>query len=253
MKFLRLVYSRYCFLVFILIFLFLFPFFIIFIQKESWHYYAYKLNHFWAKTFYKLVNFPIEVVYEQPLDKNQQYIFCPNHTSFLDIPIMGFTPVYFVFVGKSSIGKVPLFGYMYRKLHITVDREKLRSRYDTFLKSVEAIEKGKSLVMFPEGGMRTKNAPTMVSFKDGPFRAAIEKQIPIIPVTIPYNWIILPDDPSFLVNWRKSKLIYHVPVSTQGMTFADVNALKERVYHIIDQELKKQNYIKQKDEVSINQ
>lgn len=241
MKFLRLLYSRYCFLVFILIFLLLFPFFLITVQREPWHYYAYKLNHFWAKTFYRLAFLPIEVVYEQPLDKDKQYIFCPNHTSFLDIPIMGFTPVFFVFVGKSSISRVPLFGYMYRKLHITVDRSKLKSRYLTLQKSIRAIDQGKSLVIFPEGGMRTTNPPEMVPFKDGPFRTAIEKQIPVIPVTIPFNWIILPDDNKFLVNRLTSKLIFHAPVSTEGLTLEDLDDLKNKVYKIMDGELKRQN------------
>lgn len=251
MKFLRLLYSRYCFLVFILLFLVLSPLFIIFVQRQRWHYYAYKLNNLWARAFYKLVFFPIEIVFEAPLDKNRQYIFCPNHTSFLDIPIMGFTPVYFVFVGKSSISKVPLFGYMYRKLHITVDRDKLRSKYQSFLESVEAVEQGKSLVIFPEGGMRTKNPPEMTSFKEGAFRTAIEKQIPVIPVTIPFNWIILPDDPRFLVTRRKSKLIFHSPISTEGMTLGDVGTLKNTVFQIIDKELKKQNNIKKTEKMPV--
>lgn len=240
MKILRLLYSRYCFLQFILLFLLLLPFFLIAVQRKQWHYYAYWLNRIWAKAFYALCFFSIKVEYRAPLDKTRQYVFCPNHTSFLDIPIMGFTPIYFVFVGKSSIAKVPLFGYMYRKLHITVNRKKLRSRYDALERSKQAIDDGKSLVIFPEGGIVTTSPPKMGRFKDGPFRIAIEKQIPIIPVTIPYNWIILPDDGKMLVTWRRSKLIYHEPIETVGMTLEDIDRLKEKVYHIIDKELKKE-------------
>ena len=240
MKILRLLYSRYCFLQFILLFLLLLPFFLIAVQRKQWHYYAYWLNRIWAKAFYALCFFSIKVEYRAPLDKTRQYVFCPNHTSFLDIPIMGFTPIYFVFVGKSSIAKVPLFGYMYRKLHITVNRKKLRSKYDALERSKQAIDDGKSLVIFPEGGIVTTSPPTMGRFKDGPFRIAIEKQIPIIPVTIPYNWIILPDDGKMLVTRRQSRLIYHEPIETVGMSLEDIDRLKEKVYHIIDKELKKE-------------
>lgn len=240
MKILKLIYSRYCFFQFILLFLLLLPFFLILVQRRQWHYYAYLLNRLWAKVFYVLCFFSLKVEFKAPLDKNRQYVFCPNHTSFLDIPLMGFTPIYFVFVGKSSIAKVPLFGYMYRKLHITVNRNNLRSKYETLERSKQAIDDGKSLVIFPEGGIVTSSPPAMGRFKDGPFRIAIEKQIPIIPVTIPYNWIILPDDGKMMVTRRRSKLIYHEPIETTGMSLEDIDHLKEKVFQIIDKELKKE-------------
>jgi 1-acyl-sn-glycerol-3-phosphate acyltransferase len=78
----------------------------------------------------------------------------------------------------------------------------------------------------------------MGEFKDGAFRAAIEKQIPIVPVTIPYNWIILPAD-QFLLRWHPLKVIFHEPIETTGLTLQDVDALKEKVFRIIDEELKR--------------
>lgn len=219
----------------------LMPFFLILVQRKEWHYYAYVLNHYWARVFYAVCFFSLEIEYKSPLDKSQQYIFCPNHTSFLDIPLMGFTPSYFVFVGKSSISKVPLFGYMYKKLHVTVDRNSLKSKYETIERSKKAIEEGKSLVIFPEGGIVSQEPPLMGRFKDGPFRVAIEKQIPLVPVTIPYNWIILPDDGKMMVTRRSSKLIFHEPIQTEGLTVQDIDSLKEKVYHIINEELKRYN------------
>ena len=223
------------------------PFFLVLVQKKSWHYYAYLLNHVWAKIFYAVCFFTLEIEYKAPLDKKKQYIFCPNHTSFLDIPLMGFSPVYFVFVGKSSIAKVPLFGYMYKKLHVTVDRNSLKSKYETIERSKKAIEEGKSLVIFPEGGIVSQEPPKMARFKDGPFRVAIEKQIPIVPVTIPYNWIILPDDGKMMVTKRTSKLIFHEPIDTEGLSIQDMDELKDRVYKIINDELIRYNSLKTND------
>ncbi|MDQ3393023.1 MAG: 1-acyl-sn-glycerol-3-phosphate acyltransferase [Bacteroidota bacterium] len=237
MKILIRMYSTYSLLVFAGIFILFLPLFLIFIQNKKWHYYAYKLNYYWAKGYYFFSFLPVEKVYKVKLNKNQQYIFCPNHTSFLDIPLTGLTPNFFVFVGKSSISKVPLFGYMYKKLHITVDRGNMKSKYDTLKSSIAAIEEGKSLVIFPEGGIYTENPPHMTRFKDGPFRVAIEKQIPIVPVTIPYNWKISPDDGKLMVFWHKSKIIYHEPIQTQGLTLKDVDLLKNKVYEVIKEEL----------------
>jgi 1-acyl-sn-glycerol-3-phosphate acyltransferase len=179
---------------------------------------------------------PFSIEYKEKLNKRKQYIFTPNHFSYLDIPLIALNRINTVFVGKSGMNKIPLFGFMYSRLHITVDRSKLKSKYSTLLRSMQAIDEGKSLIIYPEGGVVTKNPPKMASFKDGPFRLAIEKQIPIVPVTIPYNWIILPDD-KLLLHWRKMKLIFHEPVSTEGMTIKELDYLKEKVYRIIQKEL----------------
>ncbi|MTI30343.1 1-acyl-sn-glycerol-3-phosphate acyltransferase, partial [Cytophagales bacterium RKSG123] len=225
-------YSIYSFLVFCLVFIFLFPLFLIIIQRKKWHKYAMRLNSIWATVVFFLWGKKMEIVYEESLKKGESYVFCPNHFSFLDIATMAKTPTYFCFVGKSSIAKVPVFGYMFRKLHITVDRNDMRSRYETILKARQAIEEGFSLVMFPEGGMVTSNPPQMGRFKDGAFRVAIEKQIPVIPVTIPYNWILLPDKKIPLMRRGKTKVIYHQPITTTGMTMEDLPKLKNRTYSV---------------------
>lgn len=112
--------------------------------------------------------------------------------------------------------------------------------YDTLMKSLKALDEGKSLTIFIEGGIYTKQPPIMARLKDGAFRAAIEKQIPIVPVTIPHNWILLPVEP-MLLSWVPTKIIFHEPVDVTGMTLDDMNTLKEKVYNIIDAELKKEN------------
>jgi 1-acyl-sn-glycerol-3-phosphate acyltransferase len=236
--FLRWLYSRYCLAVFALIFLCLVPIFWLLVQRKSWRKLAIKLNHWWAVLFWRFSFIPVRQQFNSPLGRNTQYVFCANHTSFLDIPLIGLNVLPFVFVGKSSLAKVPLFGYMFRKIHITVDRSSLKSKYETLQRAEEAIEQGVSLMMFPEGGTE-KNPPQLEPFKDGAFRVAIEKQIPIVPVTIPYNWIILPNRKGLMVTRRKSIAIYHKPLPTDGLTLDDLESLKGQVTRIIKSELLK--------------
>jgi 1-acyl-sn-glycerol-3-phosphate acyltransferase len=240
MKLIRTIHTVYGFFIFSLLLVFLFPLLLIPIIFPS----AFKLtgiiNRWWAKLMFLFVFLPIEVECRSALDPKRTYIFCPNHFSYLDIPTMGLNPVNAIFVGKNEIAKVPLFGFMYRKLHITVDRRSLRSRGDTVLNSLKAIDDGKSLIIYPEGGMASPAPPAMAYFKDGAFRAAIEKQIPVVPVTIPFNWIILPDQP-LLLHRGKVKVIFHEPIETKGMNNGDVKKLKEEVYLVIASELEKQN------------
>ena len=240
MNFLKSLYTLYAFILFIIVFLLLFPFFLIPIAFPKFFKLIGVINRIWAWIYFPIIGLPGSVEYRQKLDPKKRYIFCPNHFSYLDIAIMGLNKHNTIFVGKSQMEKIPLFGYMYRKLHITVDRDKLSSKYSTFTRSLAALDSGKSLVIFPEGGIVTHRPPTMGRFKDGAFRAAIEKQVELVPVTIPFNWIILPDTPYLRLNWKPMKLIFHEPIDTTGMNVKDVDQMKETVYRIIDTELKKQ-------------
>lgn len=238
MRFIRGIHTGYGLVVFAILFLLFLPFLLVpmFVPgKFSW---VGVINRWWARAMFFFVFLPLEVEYRSRLDGKKQYIFCPNHFSYLDIPTAGLNHHNTIFVGKSEMERIPLFGYMYKKLHITVDRASLKSRFNTLKRSMQAIDEGKSLVIFPEGGIVTKKDPVMSRFKDGAFRIAIEKQIPIVPVTIPFNWIILPPN-EFLLNWHRLKIIFHEPVSTEGLSIADIDRLKQQVFQIIQNELTK--------------
>ena len=241
MQLLRTLHASYAVFLFGVLFIVFFPLFLIPISSKKHYRLVGVFNRWWAKVFFTLGLFPYKVESRGCLDPKKKYIFCPNHFSYLDIPAMGLNPVNAIFVGKNDMERIPLFGYMYRKLHITVNRNSLKSRYTTVLKSVEAVEEGKSLVIFPEGGILSDQPPKMGNFKDGAFRVAIEKQIPIIPVTIPYNWIILPDG-SYIPRRRLLKVVFHEPIATGGITLEDVEKLKQQTYAIIDAELKRHNH-----------
>ncbi len=237
MKVLIRVYATYGLIVFSGVFLVLLPLFLLLTLRRSWHRYALLLNQFWGRTFFMLSFIPARVEWRARLKKNQPYVFAPNHLSLLDIAVMGYAPKPFVFVGKSSLAKIPLFGFMFKKLHITVDRESVRSRYQALLQSYQAVDEGKSVVMFPEGGIKSKKGVALTPFKNGPFRVAIEKQIPIVPVTMPYNGMILPDDGKLLMRPRRPKVIFHEPIQTRGMTEKDIETLKAQTYQVIYDEL----------------
>lgn len=238
MKILRRLHTGYGIVVFGLLFILLLPFLfvpILFPEKFKW---VGVLNRIWARLLFIFVFIPYRVEYRSKLDPKKKYIFCPNHFSYIDIAALGLNHHNAIFVGKLEMENVPVFGYMYKKLHITVDRSKLKSRYISLKKSMEAIDEGKSLVIFPEGGIVTERDPVMGRFKDGAFRVAIEKQIAIVPVTIPYNWIILPPD-EFLLRWNLLKIVFHEPIETAGMTLEEIAVLRDKTRVVIETELKK--------------
>jgi 1-acyl-sn-glycerol-3-phosphate acyltransferase len=234
-------YTIWCIFWFLIVFLLLYPFFLLFLINKKTYFLAHSLNKVWAYAVFFITMVPWKIEWHYKPKKNQPVIFAPNHGSYLDIPSLCLTaPFYFVFVGKSSLGKVPLFGYMFKKLYISLDRRNGRSRLKAMEKAFWHIDQGRSIAIFPEGTIPQSNRPNLINFKDGPFRIAIEKQIPIVPVTIINNWKILPDSgKSVAINWHKMKMVYHKPIITKGMTMADLVTLKQMTFDIIQNELKK--------------
>ena len=95
-----------------------------------------------------------------------------------------------------------------------------------------------NIFMYPEVTIGP-HPSKMVRFKNGPFRLAIQQQVPIVPVTLPDNWKIL-----FVDGWKiygrpgLARVFVHSPIETKGMTLDDVEALKDKVFHVIEEQLK---------------
>jgi 1-acyl-sn-glycerol-3-phosphate acyltransferase len=203
---------------------------------------AATLNHIWAKLFFFFMFLNKTIIsYEEKLDKNQTYIFCANHASYLDIPTVGLINHNFKFIGKSSLKKVPLWGYMYGKIHILVNRESMKSKYASLQKVREALNNGFSVVFFPEGGIVSKKFPQMGRFKEGSFRLAVEEKIPIVPITIPFNHKILPDKKPLNIKVGKVSIKVHKPIYLENNSEEAVTELKAKVAKIMQEELNKEN------------
>ena len=235
--FLRRLYSIWAiFSIAVFFFIFIIPM-VLCVPFKRLHWIALKINYLWAWGFFRLAFIPVNQTWEFELDKKQKYILCANHFSYLDIPALGLFPMPFKFVGKSQLRKIPLFGYMYNKIHITVNRSSYRSRAQSLLKARNELKSGFNLGFFPEGGIRLKEYPKMVDFKDGAFRLAAENNIPVIPVTFPDNYGILADDALLSIQRKECRIIYHQPIFPSGSKDEEIKTLKEQVFHVIQSKL----------------
>jgi len=235
--FLRRIYTFWAVLVFVLGFLMLYPFFMLFLISPKTHQASHFCYKIWAVFVFTLCGTPFLPERHFKQNKKQAYIFCANHTSYADIAMLYLTiQVPYSFIGKSSLAKVPMFGYLYKTLHILVDRKSAASKRYVVEESLRRIDKGESIMIFPEGTI-PKNPPKLGDFKEGAFKMAIEKQIPIVPITIPNNWIILSDDGKWLCNWRPFRVIVHKPIETKGLTLENLEELKKQTFDVINNEL----------------
>jgi 1-acyl-sn-glycerol-3-phosphate acyltransferase len=230
-------FTAYAAFLFIITFLIFFPVFFICAQNEKWHGTALKTNYLWARIYFPLIFLRVSMDLRFELKKNQQYILCANHFSYLDIPAIARIPIYSKFIGKNSIASVPLFGYMFRKIHITVNRSSMKSRAESLQKALSVIDSCFSLCFFPEGGIKTKSLPLMTPFLDGAFRASVDKQIPIIPVSFLDNHKIIPDEVEFNIIPGKMRIVLHAPIMPASQNEDEILKMKNKVFEVIQSEL----------------
>ena len=171
------------------------------------------------------------------IPRHGSFIICPNHSSFLDIFCLYITfRRYFVFTGKKEIEKWPLFHIYYTSgMNILVDRHSKTGSVKSFRRMVHEIGNGNPLVIFPEGTI-SKRAPVLAPFKSGAFAIAIQKQVPVLPVTFVTNWRLL--QRRGLWTGRAgpgiSKMIIHAPVKTSGLRKDDVGTLLSEVKELVN-------------------
>ncbi|MEM0939245.1 MAG: lysophospholipid acyltransferase family protein [Bacteroidota bacterium] len=207
---------------------------------KRFHIIALWINRLWALGFFKLAFIPVRYKWEFDPEKNKQYILCANHFSFMDIPALGLFPKPFKFVGKSQLARIPLFGLMYNKIHITVNRSSYRSRANSLIQARKELEYGYNLGFFPEGGIRIKRFPEMENFHDGAFRLSVETNTPIVPISFPDNYQILPDDKILKIRRKPCRIIYHRPIYPQGRGEGKIKQLRYEVFRVIQSSLRRE-------------
>jgi len=236
----RLLYTIWCAIWFVALYLVLFPFQFVFLQRENWKPLAHKVNYIWGMLFFLVAGMPVRVERRFRPDPKKVYVFCANHFSYLDIAAMGvIVRNYYAFIGKSEVKHIQLLGYMFAKLHVQVDRSQPNSRAYSLAKSIRTLASGRSIMIFPEGGIKATEPPQMVPFRDGAFTMAIQQQVPIVPVTLLNNDLILPDRSPIRFHWHPLRAVIHPPIDTKGMTQDNLEQLKEETYKVIDKELMK--------------
>ncbi|MCE3280977.1 MAG: 2-acyl-glycerophospho-ethanolamine acyltransferase [Bacteroidetes bacterium] len=126
-------------------------------------------------------------------------------------------------------------------MNILVDRKSNVASHRAFMRAASDIDRGHSVFLFPEGTI--SNFGKLRGFKNGAFKLAIEKQVPVVPVTFLNNWKLLQNG-GFFKSFGKpgiSKVVVHEPISTVGMTEQDLVSLRTKVYDVIQAELDKYN------------
>ncbi len=177
--------------------------------------------------------------YEVPVDWSKTYMVCPNHTASIDISAMcAMIEGDCSFMGKEELKESAVTSLFFRTIDIAVNRESKMSSYRAFKNAAQKLEAGTTMIIFPEGGIADNYPPVLQSFKNGPFRLAIEAGVPIVPVTIIDAWRLMWDDGlKFGSKPGNCHIFVHKPIATSGLGPEDADQLKQRVFETIKQKL----------------
>ncbi|WP_185876946.1 lysophospholipid acyltransferase family protein [Blattabacterium cuenoti] len=212
-----------------------------FLFKDKHYPIAYWFHQMWARSNLFLMGFWYVLEKDQEiLEKDKQYMIISNHSSIMDVmliySLMKNHPL--VFVGKAELAKLPFFGFVYKRSNILIDRKNLFSCMQVFKKVQDQVDSGKSICIFPEGGV-PKQSIFLDNFKNGAFFIAIIKNISIIPFTIAD---IKTKFPSFYIlkgKPGKIRIKQHHSISTKNLSLKDKDNLKKKCFNLIKSQLEK--------------
>ena len=236
----RWLYCIYALLLFIGIMLLLFPFILIasMFGRITGGNMIYRICMLWGDVWFPLVFIFHRNYFEQPLEKNKQYIFVGNHISYLDAPLIVKTirrPIRAL--GKTEMGRVPVFGFIYKYAVVRVDRGNADNRAKSVRNMMSILKKGISIVVFPEGTFNMTPNP-LKDFYDGAFRVAIDTQMPIKPFLLLDAYNCMNYKSIFSLTPGKSRAIFLEEIPVEGLTQKDVAVLKQKVYELMDRKLR---------------
>ncbi|HUX10444.1 MAG TPA: lysophospholipid acyltransferase family protein [Terriglobia bacterium] len=182
----------------------------------------------WSRLILATSRIRLSVEGLENVDPGRTVIFCSNHPSAMDIPILFVSlPVQFRFLAKRGLFHVPFLGWHLRRSgHIPVDRGRPREALKGFDQAAKRIKEGRPVVVFPEGSRSRTNE--MLPFKSGTFYLAILSGVPVIPMTLVGSREVLEPD-SLHIHAGRVRVIIHKAISTAGLNIHDVSDLSRRV------------------------
>jgi 1-acyl-sn-glycerol-3-phosphate acyltransferase len=192
-----------------------------------------RLSKYWMAIYLPLAGIRLHISGKEKFIKGQTYIVVCNHNSFMDIPISSpGIPGGNKTIAKIELSRIPLFGLIYKRGSILVDRKDESSRKKSYLQMKEVLSSGLHMCIYPEGA-RNKTSNPLKNFKDGAFKLAIETKTPIIPAVIIGTKKMLPAEKLMYYKPGKAKMIFMDPIDTSELQLRDIEKLRDEVFQLM--------------------
>ncbi|KAG4069390.1 hypothetical protein HA402_012243 [Bradysia odoriphaga] len=191
------------------------------------------IGRIWMKVYMPLIGCPVRKKGFEHFAAGQTYVVVCNHNSLIDVPVTSAEiPGINKTLAKASMGKIPLFGVLYRIGGILVDRSSEASRKQSIVDMKHALSLGIHILLYPEGTRNRTDQP-LKEFYDGAFALAIDTQTPLMPSLLFHTKKILPVGKKFFAWPHHIAFHFLPPLPTTGLTRDDLPAFKEKVFRLM--------------------
>lgn len=189
-----------------------------------------QISKVWMRIFFFLTGCSLKIIGKRNFKSHENYIVVCNHNSLMDIPVVTpFIPGANKTIAKAELAKIPLFGLIYKRGSILVDRSDKKSRQNSFRKMQTVLQMGMHMCIYPEG-TRNKTLMPLKEFHDGAFKLAIETGTAIIPALIFNTRKVLPADQFYF--WpAKMELHFLAPVYINSDE--NYQLIKEKIHRLM--------------------
>ena len=185
----------------------------------------------WMDTFLFMLGCVIKRRGTEHFRKGQTYVVVCNHRSLMDVPLSTpHIPGPNKTIAKKELANIPIFGMVYKRGSILVDRKSDESRRRSMDEMKKVLAQGMHMCIYPEG-TRNKTANPLKSFYDGAFKLASDTGTTIIPAIIFNTDKVLPNNKSFYV-WPHRMSIHFLPEIPVEKN-QNVATLRDQVYQIM--------------------
>ncbi len=189
-----------------------------------------QITKIWMSVWLNLIASPLRVIGKKNFEKGKNYVVVCNHNSLMDVPVTTpFVPGANKTIAKKSFTKAPVFGWVYKRGSVLVDRNSEESRRESFEEMKKTLSEGLHMVIYAEG-TRNRTPDPLKSFHNGAFKLAVEAQKDIIPALIFNTKKVLPPNKTFFLWPHTLKMHFLPPVSSKNITSKD---LKEKVFKMM--------------------
>ena len=240
-RFFSKIYTIYALFWFAFFTLLAFPFVIIFsfFGKRRGGNLICSMAKIWADCWYFLLGIRHENIFESHYDPARNDIFLFNHSSYMDIPSLfkAIRKQPFRILGKEEIKKIPVFGFIYSRGAVMVDRGSTARRAKSVRALKSLLKHHISIGIFPEGTFNETGKP-LKSFFDGAFRIAVETQTPVKPVLFLDNYNLLNHHELLSLKHGKSRAVFLEEISPEGYSLQQISLFKKKVYEVMESKLK---------------
>src|SRR5579862_3561940 len=188
-----------------------------------------RVGRVWARSLLWITGVRVRVEGLEKIDLNRNYLFCSNHLSYMDTPVvMSNIPAQFRFLAKKGLFQIPFLGtHLSQAGHIPVPLEDPRAAVKTMTTAAAVIQRrGISMLIFPEGG---RSDGVLQPFKEGGAFIAIKAGVPLLPIALIGTREVMAMGSPVFHPFRRVTLRIGDPIPTDGLTTRDRGQLTESV------------------------